>query len=66
MVGFYALNGDSIITFSENQTKERICETFEQIRERDPGKRMLLVLDDLGSHICEVTSTFLSGSDGFQ
>ena len=54
-VGFYALNGESVVTFTEDETKERICEVLEMVREQNPGKRILLVLDKHGSHICEYT-----------
>jgi transposase len=54
-VGFYALNGESVITFPEKQTKENICAAFEKIREQNPGKRILLVLDNFSSHTCEYT-----------
>lgn len=53
--GFYALNGESTVYFSEEQTKERICDALEKIREQNPGKRILLVLDNFSSHICEYT-----------
>ncbi|MFC6767630.1 IS630 family transposase [Natrinema soli] len=54
-VGFYALNGESLITFKETEKKERICEVLEGIREQNPGKRILLVLDKHGSHVCKHT-----------
>lgn len=54
-VGFYALNGESVITFPEDQTKERICEVLEVVREQNPTGRILLVLDNLFSHTCEYT-----------
>lgn len=54
-VGFYALNGESIISFPEDQTKERICECLEAIREQNPGTRILLILDNFSSHVCEYT-----------
>jgi transposase len=54
-VGFYALNGESLVSFSKDQTKESICDILEQIREQNPGKRILLVLDQFGSHICKYT-----------
>ena len=38
-VGFYALNGQSVVSFPEDQTKERICECLEGIREQNPGQR---------------------------
>jgi transposase len=53
--GFYALNGVSVLSFPPNQEKERICECFEEIREQNPGTRILLVLDNFSSHVCEYT-----------
>jgi transposase len=54
-VGFYPLTGNSAICFPEDQTKESICSVFERIREQNPGKRILLVLDNHFSHTCEYT-----------
>jgi transposase len=54
-VGFYALNGESLVSWTEDEKKERICSVLEEIREQNPGKRILLVLDKHGSHICEYT-----------
>ena len=54
-VGFYALNGESVVSFPEDQTKERICDCLERIREQNPGKRILLVLDNHFAHTCEYT-----------
>jgi len=53
--GFYALNGESVLQFPPNQEKERICACFEEIREQNPGERILLVLDNFSSHICAHT-----------
>jgi len=53
--GFYALNGESVLQFPPNQEKERICTCFKQIREQNPGERILLVLDNFFSHICAYT-----------
>jgi len=54
-VGFYALSGESVIQFPTSQTKEQICGCLEEIREQNPGKRILLVLDNFSSHVCEHT-----------
>jgi transposase len=54
-VGFYALNGESVVSFPENQEKEQICGCLERVREQNPGKRILLVLDNFSSHICPYT-----------
>jgi len=53
--GFYALNGESVLSFPPNQEKEEICGCFERIREQNPGKWILLVLDNFSSHICKYT-----------
>jgi len=53
--GFYALNGESVLSFPPNQEKEKICGCFEQVREQNPGKRILLVLDNFSSHVCKYT-----------
>ena len=55
--GFYALNGESVLSFPPNQEKEQICDCFEKIREQNPGKRkrILLVLDNFSSHVCKYT-----------
>mgnify|MGYP006293674903 FL=1 len=53
--GFYALNGEGVLQFPPNQEKERICACFEEIREQNPGQRILLVLDNFSSHICAYT-----------
>jgi len=54
-VGFYALSGESVVQFPSNQEKERICECLEGIREQNPSQRILLVLDNFSSHVCEYT-----------
>ena len=54
-VGCYTLNGESVLTFPEDQSKENICALFERVREQNPGKRILLVLDNFSSHICPYT-----------
>jgi transposase len=54
-VGFYALNGKSVVSFPEDQTKERICECLDRIREQNPAKRILLVLNNHFAYTCEYT-----------
>ena len=54
-VGFYSLSGESVVQFPTDQEKERICERLEGIREQNPGQRILLVLDNFSSHVCEYT-----------
>ena len=54
-MGFYALNGSSVAVFTEKQTKERICDAFEQIRAENTDRKILLILDNFSSHTCEYT-----------
>ncbi|MFA1610791.1 IS630 family transposase [Halobellus rubicundus] len=54
-VGFYALDGENVVTFTEDQTKKRICNCLERIREQNSRKRILLVLDNYVAHTCEYT-----------
>jgi len=55
VLGFYALNGESVTMFTEEQTKEQICRAFERIRSKNPHRNILLVLDNFSSHTCEFT-----------
>lgn len=57
VLGFYALNGTSVATFVDRQTKEQICRAFERIRANNPKRKIVLVLDNFSSHTCEYTRT---------
>ena len=59
--GFYAVNGVSVLRAFETQHKERIVEVFEAIREQNPTGRILLVLDNFSSHMCEYTRKKAAG-----
>lgn len=48
--GFYAINGESVVDFKENSKKESVCEFLEEIRNRDPHKTIVIVLDNFRSH----------------
>lgn len=54
-IGFYALTGQSLITFKEDLVKETIVEALEEIREENPVGRILLVADNYGSHHANLT-----------
>jgi hypothetical protein len=41
------------VSWTEDEKKERICGVLEQIREQNPGKRILLLLAKHDAHICE-------------
>jgi len=48
--GFYAINGKSVIDFKEHSKKEDVCEFLEKIREENPCKPIIVILDNFRSH----------------
>lgn len=48
--GFYAINGESVVDFKEDSKKESVCEFLEEIRNRNPEKTIVIVLDNFRSH----------------
>jgi len=48
--GFYALNGTSVVDFREHSRKEDVCAFLGRIQEANPGKDLLIVLDNFRSH----------------
>ena len=53
--GFYALNGDSLVDFKKHSKKEDVCEFLEEIRDNNPGKNIVIVLDNFRSHHAKMT-----------
>ena len=49
-LGFYAVNGVSYMAVKENSKAVSFCEFFEEIRAKNPGKKILVVLDNFSSH----------------
>ncbi|MHC1585371.1 MAG: IS630 family transposase [Candidatus Syntropharchaeia archaeon] len=47
--GFYTINGESVVDFKGDSKKESVCEFLERIRE-NPGKTIIMVLDNFRSH----------------
>jgi len=54
-IGFYALTGQSVITYKERLVKETIVEALEEIREQNPVGRILLIADNYSSHHAKLT-----------
>ena len=53
--GFYAINGNSVVDFKKNSKKEDVCEFLETIRDNNPGKRIIIILDNFKSHHAKMT-----------
>lgn len=48
--GFYSLNGNSIINFQDHSRKENVVAFIKNVRDRNPEKTILIVLDNFKSH----------------
>lgn len=56
--GFYPINGKAVVAFKERSTIAYVCEFLRQIRDRNPGKRIILFLDNARAHIARKTKEF--------
>jgi len=54
VLGFYALNGESVVRCKSDVTKESFAEFFMRIREQNPAGRILLVCDNFSSHFANL------------
>jgi len=54
VVGFYALNGESVVRCKPDVTKESFAEFFMRIREQNPAGRILLICDNFSSHFANL------------
>lgn len=52
---FYSINGSNVIDFMESSKAENVCEFLVKIAEQNPGKRIILVLDNSRSHHADKT-----------
>jgi len=52
-MGYYSLNGKSVISFPENSRWESIISFIRKVRKNNPGKAIIIVLDNLRSHKVE-------------
>lgn len=56
--GFYALNGNSVIDFKEHSKKEDVCEFLATIKAKNPGKEIIIILDNFASHRAKDTKKY--------
>ena len=52
---FYSINGSNLIDFMESLKAENVCEFLVKIVEQNPGKRIILVLDNSRLHRTDKT-----------
>jgi len=49
---------DSIIGFMERSTSKHVCEFLQKIRGSNPGKHIIVLVDNFSSHIAKVTRRY--------
>ncbi|MCX9085821.1 MAG: IS630 family transposase [Candidatus Methanoperedens sp.] len=52
-VGYYSLNGKSVISFPENSRWESIINFIRKVKKNNPNKGIIIILDNLKSHKVE-------------
>ena len=50
VAGFYSLNGESVVEFPESNKAEDFISFLRKIREENPEKRVVIVLDNFKTH----------------
>jgi len=53
--GFYALNGESLVDFKDHSKKEDVCEFLCEIRDKNPNRKIIVILDNFSSHRAYLT-----------
>ena len=53
--GFYALNGASIYSAKDSSKKEAVIEFLEEVKARNKGKRIVMILDNFRAHTSRKT-----------
>jgi transposase len=48
--GFYAINGNSVVDFQDHSRKENVVSFLRKVREQNPGKTIMIILDNFKSH----------------
>lgn len=48
--GFYSLNGNSVVDFQDHSRKENVVSFLKKTGEQNPGKTILIILDNFKSH----------------
>ncbi len=56
--GFYSINGRSVVDFKKNSKKESVCEFLRKVREKNPIRPIIVILDNFRSHIAEATKQY--------
>ncbi len=56
--GFYPINGKEVVDFEPNSKTERVCGFLRKIKDANPGKQVIVFLDNFKSHTAQATKDF--------
>jgi len=56
--GFYSMNGKDVVEFEDHSKSSNMCDFLRIIREKNPIKQIILVVDNARSHIARKTRSF--------
>jgi transposase len=48
--GFYTLNGMDVVDFYEDSKKKSVCSFLQEIRESNPERRIIIIIDNFRAH----------------
>lgn len=63
VIGFYALNGDSVVQCKPDVSATSFAEVFMRIREQNPAGRILLICDNFSSHFANLIDHVVESLD---
>jgi putative transposase len=52
-MGYYSLNGKSVISFPQDTKKEKVVEFLRKVRKKNPRKGIIIIQDNYKSHKAE-------------
>jgi len=61
--GFYPVNGKEVVEFMEHSRKEHVCEFLRKVRDKNPAKPIVILLDRFASHRAIATRRFAQSLD---
>lgn len=56
--GFYPINGKEVIDFEPNSKSPRVCGFLRKIKDKNPGKQVIVFLDNFKAHTAKATREF--------
>ena len=56
--GIFSCNGNSILTYRDHSTKEDVIAALELFMRANPGKRLVIILDNFSSHRAKLVQEF--------